>query len=69
MMPRLVATLTTETYGAHMKFVARCTHPDCPEPPKRRHDNNLDMAKAFYEGYFRQHVLETGHTVVVEVEG
>ena len=62
----IVAEITRETYLGVMRYTGRCA--DCGAPPKGTYDTDRQMALAFLEGWFKNHVLETGHRVVVEVD-
>jgi hypothetical protein len=54
-------TITRATYPTFRHLRGACTAPGCKEPPIDRWEEDT----AYFEGWFRSHVLETGHTVEV----
>lgn len=58
-MRKLVGEITLETFKDEPDYIGRCSEPGCREPEKRERAE-------FLKGWFRRHVMDTGHRIVIE---
>lgn len=62
-----VATLSRASFPNAAVYVGRCTAPGCGTPPPCEYTDETERsAVAYLTGWFRRHVIETGHVVVIE---
>ena len=61
MSERLIQSLTRADFPEAKLLRARCVTPGCDEPDKERWDDST----AYLQGWFRNHVISTGHTVEI----
>ena len=61
----IVAEITSKDFPEATRFVGRCTEPGCSELPHAMFDTRPG-AIAWLRGWFKQHVMDTGHRIVIE---
>jgi len=57
-----------ESYATARHYQARCQEPGCTEALDRWLDySSEELNRSYVKGWFREHVLATGHTIIVTV--
>jgi len=67
-MNKVITEITRDKFKTAHHLRAACTA-GCPGEVKEVWDDNVELAVCGLEGYFKTHVLQTGHRIVIEEVG